>query len=266
VRRAPQRAIAPLLSHLALHLGPEAPRKSAISRPENPPTSSTCSTATKSSFSKLLVTSPCAGMLGTVPHHLQPPCCPYRCRNRKPFRAAGRGRPAGASGRRTQRTGTSIAADRAEDGGTLHPGHHNNIRASSAINRAQGEARQAAAWRRPACPGTERRGHLPCTMEKEMFPREWIGRRRTQASAACWAALTAAPALSAAALTCNHTPAAVGRVLGAERGRQTAHSRRWGRCDGGFADAPVVAPSRAGNRPSPQLCRRLAPGLRSLPS
>ena len=105
MRRAPQRAIAPLLSHLALHLGPEAPRKSAISRPENPPTSSTCSTATKSSFSKLLVTSPCAGMLGTVPHHLQPPCCPYRCRNRKPFRAAGRGRPAGASGRRTRWSG-----------------------------------------------------------------------------------------------------------------------------------------------------------------
>ena len=92
------------------------------------------------------------------------------------------------------------------------------------------------------------------------------GPRLRQASAACWAALTAAPALSAAALTCNRTPAAVGRVLGAERGRQTAHSRRWGRCDGGFADAPVVAPSRAGNRPSPQLRRRLAPGLRSLPS
>ena len=160
----------------------------------------------------------------------------------------------------------SIAADRGEDGRTFHPGHHSNIRASSAINRAQGEARQAAAWRRPACPGTERRGHLPCTMEKEMFPRKLTGPRRTQASAACWAALTAAPALSAAALTCNRTPAAVGRVLGAERGRQTAHSRRWGRCDGGFADAPVVAPSRAGNRPSPQLRRRLAPGLRSLPS
>ena len=95
---------------------------------------------------------------------------------------------------------------------------------------------------------------------------EPTGPRLRQASAACWAALTAAPALSAAALTCNRTPAAVGRVLGAERGRQTAHSRRWGRCDGGFADAPVVAPSRAGNRPSPQLRRRLAPGLRPLPS
>ena len=184
----------------------------------------------------------------------------------KTVSGGGSGRPAGASGRRTQRSGTSIAADRAEDRGSLRPSHYNNIRASSAINRAQGEARQAAAWRRPACPGTERRGHLPCTMEKEMFPRKMTGPRRTQASAACWAALTAAPALSAAALTCNRTPAAVGRVLGAERGRQTAHSRRWGRCDGGFADAPVVAPSRAGNRPSPQLRRRLAPGLRSLPS
>ena len=50
----------------------------------------------------------------------------------------------------------SIAADRGEDGRTFHPGHHSNIRASSAINRAQGEARQAAAWRRPACPGTDR--------------------------------------------------------------------------------------------------------------
>ena len=63
----------------------------------------------------------------------------------------------------------SIAADRGDDGGAFHPGHHNNIRASSAISRAQGEVRQAAAWRRPAVPGTERRGHLPCTMEKEMF-------------------------------------------------------------------------------------------------
>ena len=63
----------------------------------------------------------------------------------------------------------SIAADRGEDGGTFHPGHHDNIRASSAISTAQGEVRQAAAWRRPAVPGTERRGHLPCTMEKEMF-------------------------------------------------------------------------------------------------
>ena len=63
----------------------------------------------------------------------------------------------------------SIAADRGEDGGTFHPGHHSNIRASSAISRAQGEVRQAAAWRRPAVPGRERRGHLPCTMEKEMF-------------------------------------------------------------------------------------------------
>ena len=63
----------------------------------------------------------------------------------------------------------SIAADRGDDGGGFHPGHHNNIRASSAISRAQGEVRQAAAWRRPAVPGTERRGHLPCTMEKEMF-------------------------------------------------------------------------------------------------
>ena len=129
-------------------------------------------------------------MLRTVPHHLQPPCCPCHRRNRKPFRAAGRGRPAGASGRRTQRICTSIAADRAEDGGTFHPGHHSNIRASSAISRAQGEVRQAAAWRRLAVPGRERRGHLPCTMETETFPREWIDPRRTQASSGVSAALT----------------------------------------------------------------------------
>ena len=81
----------------------------------------------------------------------------------------GSGRPAGASGRRTQRIGTSIAADRAEDGGTFHPGHHSNIRVSSAISRAQGEVRQAAAWLRLAVRGRERRGHLPCAMKKEMF-------------------------------------------------------------------------------------------------
>ena len=129
-------------------------------------------------------------MLRTMPHHLQPPCCPYRCRNRKPFRVVGRGRPAGASGRRTQRSGTSIAADRGEDGGTLRPGHHNNIHASSAIIRHQGEVRQAAAWLRLAVPGRERRGHLPCAMKTETFPREWIGRRRTQASLDVSAALT----------------------------------------------------------------------------
>ena len=49
----------------------------------------------------------------------------------------------------------SIAADRGEDGRTFHPGHHSNIRASSAINRAQGEARQAAAWRGRAVPRTK---------------------------------------------------------------------------------------------------------------
>ena len=63
----------------------------------------------------------------------------------------------------------SIAADRAEDGGTFHPGHHSNIRASSAISRAQGEVRQAAAWRRLAVPGTERRGHVPCAVKMVMF-------------------------------------------------------------------------------------------------
>ena len=63
----------------------------------------------------------------------------------------------------------SIAADRGEDGGTFHPGHHDNIRASSAISRHQGEGREAAAWRRPAVRGRERRGHLPCAMKKEMF-------------------------------------------------------------------------------------------------
>ena len=63
----------------------------------------------------------------------------------------------------------SIAADRAEDGGSLRPGHYNNIRASSAINRAQGDGREAAAWRRLEVPGTERRGHVPCAMKKAMF-------------------------------------------------------------------------------------------------
>ena len=73
----------------------EARRKSAIRRRSPPPTSSTCSTATKSSSGDVKLTAACAGMLGTVPHHSQPPCCPYRGRNRKPFRAGGRGRPAG---------------------------------------------------------------------------------------------------------------------------------------------------------------------------
>ena len=63
----------------------------------------------------------------------------------------------------------SIAADHAEDGGTLLPDHHNNIRASSAIIRRQGEIGEAAAWLRLAVRGTERRGHVPCAMEKEML-------------------------------------------------------------------------------------------------
>ena len=63
----------------------------------------------------------------------------------------------------------SIAADRGDDGGIFHPGHHSNICASSAISRAQGEVRQAAEWRRLAVPRTERRGHVPCIMKMEMF-------------------------------------------------------------------------------------------------
>ena len=63
----------------------------------------------------------------------------------------------------------SIAADHAEDGDTFRPGHHDNIRASSAISRHQGEGREAAAWLRLAVRGRERRGHLPCAMKKEMF-------------------------------------------------------------------------------------------------
>ena len=95
--RAQQPAKKPLLGHPALHLCPGSAPTIRYLAPRNPPTSSTCITATKSSLSKLPVTAPCAGMLRTVPHHLQPPCCPYRCRNRKPFRAAGRaGRPARA--------------------------------------------------------------------------------------------------------------------------------------------------------------------------
>ena len=67
------------------------------------------------------MTAPSAGMLRTVPHHVQPPCCPCHRRNRKPFRVGGRGRPAGASGRRTQHTGppsTQIEA-RTEEPSTL---------------------------------------------------------------------------------------------------------------------------------------------------
>ena len=158
-------------------------------------------------------------MLRAVPHHLQPPCCPYRCRNRKPFRVVGRGRPAGASGRRTQRSGTSIAADRGEDGGTLRPGHHNNIHASSAIIRHQGEVRQAAAWLRLAVPGRERRGHLPCAVKKEMFLRVTTGPRRTQASSGVSVALTNAKGPAAMPVGC-----ATGQPL-REQGRPSRPSR-----------------------------------------
>ena len=198
-------------------------------------------------------------------HHLQPPCCPYRCRNRKPFRAAGRGRPAGASGRRTRWSGppSPQIEVRTEEPSTLvTTATSAQAQPSTELRGRRGKCTEARA-RGAADPATRApaRTAAPHTLWSSL-----TGPRLRQASAACWAALTAAPALSAAALTCNRTPAAVGRVLGAERGRQTAHSRRWGRCDGGFADAPVVAPSRAGNRPSPQLRRCLAPGLRSLPS
>ena len=54
----------------------EAWRKSAIRRRSPPPTSPTCGTATKSSSGGLKLTAACAGMLGTVPHHSQLPCCP----------------------------------------------------------------------------------------------------------------------------------------------------------------------------------------------
>ena len=72
--RAQQPAKKPLLGHPALHLCPGSAPTIRYLAPRNPPTSSTCSTATKSSFSKLPVTAPCAGMLRIVPHHLQPPC------------------------------------------------------------------------------------------------------------------------------------------------------------------------------------------------
>ena len=79
----------------------------------------------------------------------------------------------GPAGRREREKNAAkrdlIAADRAEDGGTLRTGHPNNSRVSSAISRAQGDGRKAAAWRRLAVPGTERRGHLPCAVKKEMF-------------------------------------------------------------------------------------------------
>ena len=108
----------------------------------------------------------------------------------KTVSGGGSGRPAGASGRRTQRSGTSIAADRAEDRGSLRPGHYNNIRASSAINRAQGDGREAAVWRRLAVPGTERRGHVPCAVKMEMFPRSYLSPSWTRASSGVSAALT----------------------------------------------------------------------------
>ena len=97
----------------------------------------------------------------------------------------------------------SIAADRAENGGTFHPGRHSNIRASSAISRAQGESRQAAAWRRLAVPGTERRGHLPCAVKKEMFLRVTTGPRRTQASSGVSVALTNARGPAATPVGCT---------------------------------------------------------------
>ena len=50
---------------------------------------------------------------------------------------------------------TRIAKDRGEDGEAFGPGHQSNIRASSAIRGAQGEARQAAARHRPAVPKPE---------------------------------------------------------------------------------------------------------------
>ena len=75
-----------------------APLKSAIRRRSPPPTSSTCTRHTKQAVLPAIIIAPCAGTLGAPPHRSEPAQRPCSRRNRKPFRAGGRGRPAGAGG------------------------------------------------------------------------------------------------------------------------------------------------------------------------
>jgi hypothetical protein len=73
----------------------QARRKSAIRRRSPPPTSSTCTRHTKRAELFIITTARCAGTLGTPPHRSEPAQRPCSRRNRKPFRAGGRVRPAG---------------------------------------------------------------------------------------------------------------------------------------------------------------------------
>ena len=75
-----------------------APLKSAIRRRSPPPTSSTCTRHTKQAVLPPFTIAPCAGTLGAPPHRSEPAQRPCSRRNRKPFRAGERGRPAGAGG------------------------------------------------------------------------------------------------------------------------------------------------------------------------
>ena len=75
-----------------------APLKSAIRRRSPPPTSSTCTRHTKQVRHPVITTAPCAGTLGAPPHRSEPAQRPCSRRNRKPFRAGGRVRPAGGRG------------------------------------------------------------------------------------------------------------------------------------------------------------------------
>ena len=75
-----------------------APLKSATRRRSPPPTSSTCTRHTKQVRHRPFTIAPCAGTLGAPPHRSEPAQRPCSRRNRKPFRAGGRGRPAGAGG------------------------------------------------------------------------------------------------------------------------------------------------------------------------
>ena len=75
-----------------------APLKSATWRRSPPPTSSTCTRHTKQVRQQPFTIAPCAGMLGAPPHRSEPAQRPCSRRNRKPFRAGGRVRPAGGRG------------------------------------------------------------------------------------------------------------------------------------------------------------------------
>jgi hypothetical protein len=73
----------------------KAPPKSATRRRSPPPTPQTCTRHTKRAELPIITTARCAGMLGALPHRSEPAQRPCSPRNRKPFRAGGRVRPAG---------------------------------------------------------------------------------------------------------------------------------------------------------------------------